>query len=198
MATIEQRVSMIEQSVLAQAQQQCDGIHKQADDYKQKEIDKMENQILGELYTRIQSEVSHIHSSSTSDISQQEATQRQTLLRRREELTQTIFGEVRQKLLAYLATDDYREGLLKTAASIAKDHPLEGSDVTVGPNDGALLLQLEEIFGEGCHVATDPSIKLGGLRLHNRKTGIFIDETLDSKLEEQRPWFYLHSGLTLG
>lgn len=198
MASIEQRVDMIEQSVLEDAQQRSEVIRKQADEYRQKEIDKIENQILGELYGKIQAEVSRIHSATTTDISHHEAQLRQKLLHRREELTEAIFTEVRQKLLESASTDLYREQLLKTAQELAQTFPTAGSSVAVSTRDAQLLPQLQVLFGQDCKVETTDEIRLGGIRLSNAEAGVYVDETLDTKLEEQRPWFYSHSGLTLG
>ena len=38
---------------------------------------------------------------------------------------------------------------------------------------------------------------LGGIRLENAAKNYLVDETLDFSLQEQRDWFYTHSGLTV-
>ena len=56
---------------------------------------------------------------------------------------------------------------------------------------------LGDYFGKNCRILADESIRIGGLKVMNQSSGIFMDETLDSRLEDQKPWFYSHSGLVI-
>ncbi len=196
MARIEDRMAMIERAVLSEARQESDEIRKQTDEYRQRELDKVEDKILGELYGKIQKEVSHLHTAATTDISHHETEHRQALLHRREELTEELFAMVAEKLLDYAKTSTYRKKLIQTAQDMADRFPLHGGKLMICPTDGALLSDLQEIVGQGCTVTPDSTITIGGLRLENTDAGLVVDETLDTKLHEQRPWFYSHSGLT--
>lgn len=40
-------------------------------------------------------------------------------------------------------------------------------------------------------------IRIGGVRAVNQTAGLLIDDTLDSKLEQQHDWFTRESGLTV-
>ena len=42
-------------------------------------------------------------------------------------------------------------------------------------------------------VIEDDDIKIGGFKAVNSLTGLCLDETFDSKLEEQKAWFYSNS-----
>ncbi len=196
MANIEERMAMIEKAVLAEAQRESEGIRSQTDEYRKRELDKVEDKILGELYGKIQQEVSHLHSVNTTDISHHETEHRHALLHRREELTEELFETVAKRLCDYAQTEQYRKQLLESAREMADNFPLHGGKLMISSKDGTLLGDLQEIVGQGCTVTPDSSIKLGGLRLENIEAGIVVDETLDTKLEEQRPWFYSHSGLS--
>ncbi len=192
----EERFALIEKSVMAQAEQKSKELRKQADDYKNREIENVETKVLNELYGKIQDEIADITSSSALRISRTENQYHQQLLLRREELTREVFAQARQRLVEYAGTEAYTTQLLETARRLAGDYPQPGGVVSVRPADGPLLPQLTEIFG-GCRVETDETIKIGGIKLMNYDAGFFVDETLDARLEEQRPWFYSHSGLTI-
>jgi len=197
MAQLEERIGMIEEAVLSAAKAESDAIRKKTDDYRRSELDKTEKKVLSELYGRIQTEVSHIHTDSTAGISQHEAHYRQALLQRREELTRQLFTDVAARLHDYAKTPEYTTRLLATAARLAGQYPLQGSRVTFCPLHRNSLADLQKAFGPGCQVVPDDTIKLGGLRLENKAAGLVVDETLDSRLTEQHHWFYANSGMTL-
>ena len=48
-----------------------------------------------------------------------------------------------------------------------------------------------------CSLLAEEAIHIGGIKVMNQSSGIFLDETLDSRLEDQKPWFYSNSGLTI-
>lgn len=192
----EERFALIEKSVLAQAEQKSQELHKQADEYKKREIDNVETKVLNELYAKIQDEIADITNSSSLRISRYENQHHQQLLLRREELTREIFDRVRQRLMDYTATEEYTQKLLATASKLAEEYPQAGGTLSIRSKDAHLLPKLKEILAN-CEVQTDDSIKIGGMKLMNYNAGFFVDETLDTRLEEQRPWFYSHSGLTI-
>ena len=57
--------------------------------------------------------------------------------------------------------------------------------------------ELKESFGKLCKVLVSKEIKIGGLIAVNRNMNIIIDETLDSKLTDQREWFAENSKLNV-
>ena len=102
-----------------------------------------------------------------------------------------------RRLLAFAATSQYRDFLLETASSLCGLFPQEGSVLLVAPRDLPFADDLAKAFGKGCRVEASDAIRLGGLQCQNQEAGLFADETLDSKLEDQRAWFAAASGLTV-
>lgn len=197
MATIEERYQMIETEIMEDAQAQADKLRAQAEEYRQTALKKAEDEVLHELYSRIQDEISEIRGSTTRSVSQQEAQSRQNLLLKREELTNSVFLHVRKMLLEYTKTPKYQQFLLDLAREMAKSYPLENSTVMLKAEDYSMAAQLDEVFGKQCRILADENIRIGGLKMMNQGVGIFVDETLDSRLEDQKPWFYSHSGLSI-
>lgn len=188
---------MIQEAVLSAAEAESSAIIRQTDEYRRRELDKVENKVLTELYGRIQNEVSHMHTDSTATVSQHEAQCRRALLRRREELTNQLFEDVAARLREYAKTPEYADALAGTARRLAEQYPVHGSQVYFCPADRARLPELQQIFGAGCTVTPSEQIRLGGLILENKSAGLVVDETLDSRLSDQRRWFYANSGMTL-
>ena len=74
---------------------------------------------------------------------------------------------------------------------------MEGCELRFAPHDNVLAEKAAKAFGHGCTVAEDRDIVIGGFVLVHRGQGIYLDETLDSALEEQKTWFYQNSGLSI-
>lgn len=197
MATIEERSKMIQASIARMAEQQAGELNKQRDQYRKNALNQAENEVLQELYSRIQDEVSGIRGDATRAVAKQEAVARQHLLLRREEIASAVFQKVKTKLSAYTKTEEYKEFMHKLAKEMATKYPLEGSIVLLKRDDYYMAAEMDKIFSEKCRIMADENIRIGGIKLMNQSIGIFVDETLDGRLEEQKPWFYSHSGLSI-
>ena len=108
-----------------------------------------------------------------------------------------MFLHVRKMLLEYTKTPAYQKFMLDLAKEMAKIYPLENSTIMLKADDYSMASQLDEVFGKKCRILADENIHIGGMKLMNQGAGIFVDETLDSRLEDQKPWFYSHSGLSI-
>ena len=188
---------MIEASVLGDAQAKAGELLHQAESYKNAALKKAEDEVLRELYNKIQDEVSDIRGSSTRTISQQEAQARHDLLLRREEITRSVFYQVKSQLIAYTRSAEYTAFMVELARQLAAAYPLEGSVIMLKRDDYHFAIEFDKLFGQKCRILADENIQIGGIKMMNQTAGIFVDETLDSRLEDQKPWFYSHSGLTV-
>ena len=197
MATIEERFKMIEDSILREATGRVETLNAQRDNFRKNAMEKAENEILKEMYGKIQDEISDIRGDATRTVARKESQARQNLLLRREEITKAVFQTVKTRLLAYAKTEEYKEFLLKLCKTMAEKYPLENSVVLLRREDYPLAAQMDKIFGGKCRIMADDAIQIGGLKLMNQSVGIFVDETLDGRLEDQKPWFYSNSGLTI-
>mgnify|MGYP001021131356 CR=1 FL=1 len=188
---------MIEAAVLKEAGEKAAALHKQADDYMAAALKRAEEEVLRDLYNKIQEEVADIHGASTRSISQQETQARHNLLLKREEITKSVFYQVRLRLQDYTQSSSYARWMLDRAKNLAEHHPLENSTVLLRPVDYHFAVEFDKIFGQKCHIIADENIHIGGFQMMNQGAGIFVDETLDSRLEDLKPWFYSNSGLAI-
>lgn len=197
MATIEERFEMIQKSVLDQAEAEAQKLRDEAKEFKDTAMKKAEADVLQELYSRIQDEITEIHTTATRSVSQKESKERQDLLLRREEITRTVFDQVKKRLLDFTKTPAYVDLMKEIAKELGARCPMEGTIVMLRREDYHLAAKLGEYFGKNVRILADEAIRLGGIKVMNQSSGLFLDETLDSRLEDQKPWFYSHSGLTI-
>ena len=61
--------------------------------------------------------------------------------------------------------------------------------------DKKLADKIKSAFSPSCEVKSSKEIKIGGITGRSASLGLIADETLDTKLDGQREWFYQNSGL---
>ena len=135
MASIEERFAMIQKSVMDQAGAEAQKLLDQAKEYKESAMKKAEADVLQELYSRIQDEVAEIHTSATRSVSQKESKERQDLLLRREEITRSVFEQVKRRLLDFTKTPAYNDLMTEIAKELGVRCPMEGTIVMLRRED---------------------------------------------------------------
>lgn len=157
-----------------------------------------EDRILGETYHYIRTEVARIKSDAGRRVSRHMLDVKRELYLRREEIAREVFGEVREKLVAYAAGPDYAQRLQALCRRAVE--ALKGADdirVYLRPADAgqkdalsAALPGVKLTFLEGSFV-------LGGLVAESPSLGRRVDSTFDSAMEELNGHFAELFGLSL-
>lgn len=119
------------------------------------------------------------------------------LFKERAKMTDEVFELAAQKLAAYTRTDEYTKKYFDGAKAIAELFNGKDCIVYVREQDVHKTDELKKIFGGNAEIQVDKTIKIGGLKGYCESMGIIADETLDSKLEEQRGWFVENAGLSV-
>lgn len=190
------KLKSFEDAIMQQAKKQCDAIDKQLEDYKQTELTSYEDDVLEDAYNIIQSEVSEIRAASTTEISQKTLEYKRALFAKRDEYSAKIFDAAKEKLLNFTKTPDYKAFLLSIVKNFSETATDGGVVITVKPEDEAFSAEIKQAYGADCTIETSKKIAIGGAILRNPANGLIYDETLDSKLFDQREWFHNNSGFT--
>lgn len=195
--TNDQKLTKFIQAITAYAEEQSDAIHREVEAFKEARLNRAEQDVLRESYVLIQKEQDEMRRQIARDLSERETAARRALFSTRQSMMDAIFDRARQKLLDYAETPEYADDLKRSLGAMAAALPAEGTVYTVCPRDEALLAVLTPLCPVGSRMETAADITLGGLRGMNTAAGILIDDTLDSRLEQQHDWFTDHSGLTI-
>ncbi|MDM8156258.1 V-type ATP synthase subunit E [Amedibacillus dolichus] len=116
------------------------------------------------------------------------------LMKKRNELAESVFSEVIEKIREFTESKDY-EALLSDKARELSQLSYPHPSIYVREADLSYADQIRNAFTDGAEVCADDSIRYGGMRLECLVSGIVIDETFDARLNEQKEWFYQNSGL---
>lgn len=185
-------------AVLTDAQTQHDMVLEEIRSYRKAQMEKAEEEILGETYAMIQKEIAAVRYANSRRISLADLERRKNLLLLRKQITEKVFAEASERIAAFVAGPEYADfvcGLLRRAA---REMP-EGKTVLFvrkedRRHDGTFL----EAYGRPAVCETDGRIRLGGVIVYNRDKGIVCNHTLDLRLNDQKDWFTARSGLSIG
>ncbi len=177
------------------AEEQRTKIRSEAEDFKEKELNKAEEEGLREAYVLIQKKMSDIKTEISAGLSRAETASRRRIFVRRQEIEADVFEKAKNKLVEYTKTADYGKSLEKSAALISEKLTGDDTVLLVREQDMKYKDKLCNAFGRSCEVKTSEDILIGGVIGVSKKLGLLADETLDSKLEEQHEWFCENSGL---
>lgn len=179
------------------AEEQRTKIRNEAENFKKKEIEKAESEILNDVYILIQNEMAEMKAEIAKEMSKKELDSRKNLFEKRNLITKKVFEKSKSKLLEFTKTDEYPKLLAKYAKAISSVLVEPGTIIYVRKEDLCFSDTIKEAFGRDCKIEIKENIKIGGIYSYNPNMGLIADETLDSKLEEQHIWFAENSGLKL-
>lgn len=154
-----------------------------------------------------------IRTEISSQLSRDEMASRKKIFEKRNKMTENVFEKVTQKLVEFTKTADYEKLMLESVKKIAqalkaddviffiKESDLKFADKIKAAytaerlKDKKLADKIKSAFSPSCEVKSSKEIKIGGITGRSASLGLIADETLDTKLDGQREWFYQNSGL---
>lgn len=182
------------------AEEQRTKIQSEAEDFREKELNKAEEEGLREAYVLIRKKMSDINIQISSELSKAESASRKKTFICRKEISDKVFEDAEKKLIEFTKTPKYLETLKKSAFAIGERLKSDDVVLMVSERDLKFKDEIAESFKnaggyEVYEIISDSSISIGGITGLSRKLGLLADETLDTKLDEQHEWFYENSGL---
>ena len=177
------------------AEEQRTKIESEAADFKEKELNKAEEEGLREAYVLIQKKMSDIRTQISAELSRAETASRRKTFVRRQEIEKEVFEKAAQKLREYTKTEKYLKSLLNSTKEISMAIQADDVVLKLRKEDLVHKNQIFLAFGRKCEIVETDEIIIGGILGVSKKLGMLADETLDSRLEQQHEWFFENSGL---
>lgn len=127
-------------------------------------------------------------------ISARAAECRKEVFGKRDEIANKTLSEAGEKLRKFTESEEYGDFILRSAEKILEAFGAGSVTLLLRPEDMAFEAKICEKFPY-VSVSRDESIKIGGVKGINSLVTLLIDDTLDSRLENQKRWFEENSGL---
>lgn len=119
----------------------------------------------------------------------------ESLISERKKMTDYIFDEVTKELNDFIKTKKYEDLMSKKIQKIVDKHEKDPIKFLIKTNDNVLADFLVKKYKNVYPFDYSNKIKLGGFVATISTQKIEYDETIDSKLEDRRIWFYQNSNL---
>ena len=175
------------------AEQQKAMIRGELEEYKAQKVEQATDSGLKDAYELIRREVTAQKTAILAEKAQKENALRESLFAERQRICDEVFQKAEERLLAYAETPAYREMLI---ASVKKIADLIVDDLTVYVRESDLTFSDDIIkIVPTAVIYADPKIRIGGVKIFCHAKCILYDDTLDTRLSDQRTWFVEHSGL---
>ena len=171
-------------------------MHREVTAYKRERLSEAEKKALADSTALIDKEHAALQKQVRLEMSRREFSARRHLLEERQQMTETLFGEAREKLIAFTDSDDYFPFLSASLAAMTAQLS-ENAVYYFSDRDEKRSGEIRALLPAGTAAEFTADITIGGVRAYDAANGIFLDDTLDTRLDEQRVWFASSSGLTI-
>lgn len=103
----------------------------------------------------------------------------------------SVFRDAAQAILAYTGQPEYAALLERSARRMAALLPAGTADAVLylRPQDMPHADRVRDCFALPCRVEADDGIRLGGIRMESAAAQLTADDTLETRLEQQKPHF---------
>lgn len=122
---------------------------------------------------------------------------RTSLTDKRAEITNRVFEDAKNKLLAFTKSDEYEEFLKRSVQHFAELFPEGDAVIYIKSEDESFAPVIKAAFKRECSVEADASIVIGGCRCKVKGGNVTADDTLETRLENQKDWFLHNSKMTV-
>lgn len=186
-ADIMREVSEMKRNIETQSREKLD-----------KEFQEKELRYLEEAYTIIQQGLKKVDREKTEVISKTQMENKIKLLNKRKEIIDTVFKKAKEQILEYTKTEKYKTELLE---KIRKHMEY------IGPGDYIIYLNYKDkdLYSYVQNEFKDAKVfierkyieMLGGCKLHNKTTNVYLDDSLAKRLEEEQEEFLQYCGIEI-
>lgn len=192
----EKSINSLLGAIASEAEAEKEKIKHETGKFVEKQINDAEKDALAESYDLIRSETLKVRSDYGKAVTAKRIELGNRMLLDRNNIKDAVFSNVKERILKFKASDDYKNFLLKSFARCTE--ALGGGSFTVSfSKDDLPLAETLKASGIDFDALFDDSIKLGGIKVMSRDGKLTADDTLDTRLASEAEWFEKNSGLVI-
>lgn len=192
----EKSINSLLGAIASEAEAEKEKIKYETGKFVEKQINDAEKDALAESYDLIRSETLKVRSDYGKAVTAKRIELGNRMLLDRNNIKDAVFSNVKERILKFKASDDYKKFLLKSFEQCTA--ALGGDSFTVSfSKDDLPLAEILKASGIDFDAVFDDSIKLGGIKVMSRDGKLTADDTLDTRLASEAEWFEKNSGLVI-
>lgn len=179
----EQKLDRFKQSILNELSRQEEEMHERMKQERKTAFEQAEKEVLAQCYTYIKGETAGLRTKAHRAVSEKTLEMKQNMLRKRAELCDALFEELKEKVQQFVKSEEYTLYLKKELEEIRQTVPNEKHMEIYLRSEDAEKLDLQ-----GAKVSLK-NFPLGGFELIAGDEKKFFDARLDSRLNQLRQDF---------
>lgn len=191
-SAMEAKLAAFSETVLNEAKKRSDETDAKIEAIRAEKTERKHNEFLEEAYRKIQSAVTKTRRSENERVLRAENGVKHEILKRREEIIDSVFNEAELRLSEFAKSEKYKTYFEKKAAE-AMECVGDGEKIIyVTERDVNLLKDLDAAV----ETVNERSF-IGGVRVLNKDKGIIADFSFGELLSSERDEFLRKSGLSI-
>ncbi len=162
------------------------------------DYDVKELQFLEEAYNIIQSGLKQIDREKNEVISKTQMENKVRLLNKRKSIIDQVFLKAREEIVKYTKTEAYKDELVKKITEHMKFLGDGEYTIYINYKDKDLYHFIQQTFKDANVVIERKYIEmLGGCKLLNTTTNVYLDDSIAKRLEEEEEGFLQYCGIEI-
>ena len=185
MPNVNERLARFEKAVFSEVENKACEILSEVDVYKEEKLAGVQDRELQQAYQKIQQKIDEIRSGFAKSVTREKLAAKQQLLLRRQQLAEELFAEAAERVRAFAKTADY-DRFLQAALERNREYLTSGAKILARSAD---IERVQKLAG-GIPVEEASFIQLGGLVIVQDAERVYLDETLETRMETAKEQFY--------
>lgn len=173
------------------AMQKCNDIAKQIEETTAAEMQRAEDEARRDGHLKIELAKSRIEAKSKMEVASYENEKKKEIYKKRQNYQKEVFESAADLLRAFVKSPEYKPFLEQCLADLG-DKVSKNLTFYILEEDTVAAKAIAKRFA-GAKTEYSTAFCIGGFRVRDDDKHILIDETLDTKLQEQTDWFLLNS-----
>lgn len=137
-------------------------------------------------YDDIQQKTADIKKDTKREIAKMGLDNKRTLISKRNELVETMFKSIENKILNFVKTQEYQDYFLDEIENFSRKYEISNVEIYIGQIDKNKEIYIQKAYKLPCSVVIDKRITLGGFAIKDEESCMYYDYTLHNKLKENK------------
>ena len=199
MNDVRNKLPLFLEAIRQAAEETCCQKEQETAEYTRARMQEAEKEMHDRHETQYRHAISRVKQQTDVELSTYRAASRHRLTGLRDAYEQKVFEDASKAVADFTATEAYGALLERSAARLGALLPAGTEDAVVYLRgaDEPYAARVQAAFGRPCRVETDAAITLGGLRMESTAASLRADDTLDTRLEQEKPRFREQAGLAV-
>ncbi len=197
MSTIEEKFIKFSQTVIKEALEKKYKLIDEAEQERTRTLSETELVLLKNAYEKIHASLIKTEKECNEEVSKAILSSKQALFNRREEILQSVFANVRNRLAEFRKSDKYKSFMIETVLQGLEKAGQGELQVYADNEDIPLVEEIRAKAGALFEISESEEELLGGCLIRNKTKGFLLDFSFAKSLNDEKAAFLENYGLSI-